>query len=423
MLEHLHEALGLEGLFLQNILIALALGILVGMERYGAPGKKFAGVRTMSLLCAGGALSVLVADAAGSVLPVVVYLVLGGLFSLAVVFLRVWTDQDSLGLTTSVTVFLIAVVGVLVGYDYLFEAVATTLIAVFLLTEKKSFRKYADMLTVEEISDAVKLGILALVLYPILPSEPVDPWGVLHLQEGLLFVIFILLIQFAAFVSLQWLRSRISFLLAAGLGGVVSSIAVVMSMVNLVNEKDLGDEAFSGAVVAMMAAVLRNGAIAVVLAPVLLEYLALPLAAAAVVASIFLIRHIWHASDMQPIDFGADSPFSFTSAFKFGVFFVVILLFSEVAQMYFSDAGIYAVAFLGGIGSSTAVVASAVTLLGSDPVTAFDASVMIVLGIISSMLTKIVYARIGGAAWLARQLVLPYALMAIALLTFLFLAT
>ncbi len=410
------EVPGLDDMFLQHILIAMALGILVGMERDGAPGNKFAGVRTLSLLCAGGVLSVLVGEASGSVLPVAVYLALAGMLSIAVVFLRVWTDQDSLGLTTSVTVFLIAVVGVLVGYEYLFEAVATTLVTVFLLVEKKSFNTYANMLSAKEISDAVKLGILALVLYPILPSGPVDPWGVLHLQKGLLFVIFILLIQFAAFVSLEWLRSRVSFLLAAGLGGVVSSLAVVTTMVQLTNEKDIGNAAFTGSVAAITAAIARNGVIAVILAAVLLEHLLYPFAAALVIGTLFVLFYYRDGETLNDVDFGAESPFSFPAAFKFGIFFIGTIVLAEGAELYFADMGLYAAAFLGGIGSSTAVVASAVTLLGSDAVTGYNASVMIIVGIISSMMTKIAYAYIGGATQLARRLIIPYLLIGLALL-------
>lgn len=409
------EADILKNVFLEHILIALALGILVGMERDGAPGNKFAGVRTLSLLCAGGALSVLVSRAAASVLPVVVFLVLGGLFSLVVVSLRVWTHQDDLGMTTSATVFLMALVGVLVGYDYLFEAVSTTLIAVFLLTEKNSFARYADLLTAEEISDAVKLGILSLVLYPILPPEPVDPWGVLYLQKGLLFMIFILFIQFAAFVSLKWLQSSIGFLFAAGLGGIVSSLAVVTSMCQFAKKQDLADVAFVGAIMAVIAAIVRNGVFAVVLGTGMLDHILIPFAVATVVGILFALYSYDKADDVEDVTLGAESPFSFMSAFKFGILFLSILLVAELAQDI-SHLGVYGAAFLGGIGSSTAVVASAATLQSAEAVTAAEASIMVVLGIISSMVAKIGYAQVGGATTMAKRLLIPYLLIGLALL-------
>ncbi|MFB6265682.1 MAG: MgtC/SapB family protein, partial [Candidatus Nanohaloarchaea archaeon] len=146
---------------LQQVVLAFALGALVGMERERTPEKKYAGLRTLSLLCGAGPVSVFISDLSGSVLPVAIYLAMGAVFSLLVLYIRVEVEQESLGLTTSSSVFLMALVGILVGYGEYFSAVAITLIGVFLLSEKQTFRKYMKMLEPDEISDAVGLGILA----------------------------------------------------------------------------------------------------------------------------------------------------------------------------------------------------------------------------------------------------------------------
>lgn len=404
--------------FLQNVLIALALGVLVGMERERVPEKKYAGVRTLSIFCAGGPISVLLTELSGSVLPVAIYLSLGAVFSLLVIGIRIRKNPDDLGLTTSSTVFLMALVGTLVGYEYHFEAVSVTLIAVFLLTEKDFFTRYTDRLTATEISDAVKLGILALVLYPILPEGAVDTYGMLHLRKALLFVIFILLIQFGAFVSLAYFRTQLSFIVSAALGGVVSSLAVVTTMAQFVKDEKINGSAYIASVAAVVAMVVRNGFIAVVLALPLLPYLAAPFLTATVIGLIFALFYYHGTNQPSDVDFGEESPFSFASAFEFGVFFLVILMLSKVAQGQLSDLGIYATAFLGGIGSSTAVVASAVTLFeSSTTVTAQEAATMVSLGAVSSLLSKLVYVRLGGAPQMMWKLLLPYGLMALALLS------
>lgn len=401
---------------LDDVLLALALGALVGMERDRIPEEKYAGVRTLSLLCAAGPLAVHIARLSASALPVMIYLSLGAVFALLIVHIRMHMEQQDLGLTTSASVFLVTVVGVIAGYAHRFEAVAVTLIAVLFLSEKSFFTRYTEMLSAEEISDAVKLGILAFVLYPVLPTDPIA--GVVPLQQALLFVIFILLIQFAAFVSLKWLKTRISFLAAAFLGGIVSSLAVVTTMVQFVTEEKVDRAAYAGSVAAVVAAVCRNGVVAAVLAPVLIDRIAGPFLAAAAVGAVFTAWFYWSSEAIEDVEFGADSPFSFTAAFKFGVFFLLILVASEAALQYFSTLGVYGTAFLGGIASSTAVVASAVTLLGGDAgtVTASQAAVMIVLGTVSSLLTKLVYAVVGGARSMAYRLVVPYLLVSAALL-------
>ncbi|MFB6077224.1 MAG: MgtC/SapB family protein, partial [Candidatus Nanohaloarchaea archaeon] len=238
---------------LQEVVLAFALGALVGLERERAAEEKYAGLRTLSIFTAAGPVAVIVADRAASIAPVAIYLLLGAAFSILVLALRLRMGQQEVGLTTSSTVFLMALVGVLVGYDRYFIAVAVTLITVFLLAEKKSLHRYADRFSADDISDAVGLGILALVLYPVVPAGPVGPYGVLYLREALLFVIFILLVQFAAFAGLKMLESRLGFLLSAALGGAVSSLAVVSTVAGLVREQRLGRSAVAAATAAVTA--------------------------------------------------------------------------------------------------------------------------------------------------------------------------
>ncbi|MCJ7479405.1 MAG: MgtC/SapB family protein [Candidatus Nanohaloarchaeota archaeon QJJ-7] len=406
----------LEVQTLQQVVLAFALGALVGLERERAPEKKYAGLRTLSLLCGAGPVAVFISELSGSVVPVMIYLGMGAMFSLLVMYIRVEVEQGSLGLTTSSSVFLMALIGVLVGYGEYFSAVGITLIGVLLLAEKQTFRKYMAMLETEEISDAVGLGILALVLYPALPQGAVDPYGVLFLRKALLFVIFILLVQFAAYVALKW-ADTLGFLVSSALGGVVSSLAVVSTMSHMVQAKKLEKPAYAGAVAATVAMVVRNGAIAGVLAPSTVEVLVIPIAVATLVGAGSVIYLYRGAKGGEETDFGASSPFSFKAAFRFGFFFLAILLVAELAKTQFAIAGSYGAAFLGGFASSTAVVASAVTLLSAGDVTVYQSSVMVVLGIVSSLVSKLFYTEWGGARELTRKILVPYGLMVLGVLS------
>lgn len=401
---------------LQQVVLAFALGAIVGLERERTPENKYAGLRTLSLLCGAGPVAVFISQLSASIVPVAIYLAMGAVFSLLVLYIRVEVEQDDLGLTTSSSVFLMSLLGLLVGYGEYFSAVAITLIGIFLLAEKRAFMKYTEFLEPAEIADAAALGILALVLYPVLPAGAVDPYGVLFLRKALLFVIFILLVQFAAFVALKWTDTR-GFLVSTALGGVVSSLAVVSTMAHTVQMKKLEGPAYAGAVAAAVTMVVRNGVIAGVLAPATVSILAVPIGAAVVLGGAAVLYLYSAADGAETPDFGASSPFSFLAAFKFGVFFLAILLVAEAAKMQFSVVGSYGAAFLGGFASSTAVVASAATLLSAGDVTAHQASVMVVLGIVASLVSKLLYTEWGGAHDLTRRIVVPYGLMVAAALT------
>lgn len=398
---------------LQNVVIAMALGALVGIEREQVPERKYAGIRTLSVLCAAGPLSVLIGGIMGSPAPVVAYLLLVAAVSLSIIYVRFEVQKEELGFTTSVTVFLMGLVGVLVGYGRYFPAVGTTLLVVFLLSEKKPLQRYVTRFRTDDLSDAVTVGILALVLYPILPEGAVDPYGVLFLRKALFFVILILLVQFVAYLSLQWLKTRIGLLAAAALGGVVSSLAVATTMIEYVRTGQLSDAAYSATLAATVTMILRNGVLAVALSPGfrLLRPILWPFLLAIGVGMGFTVFYYRRATSMTDVDFDTESPFSFAIAFQFGALFLGILLISELATTYLSVFGAYGTAFLGGFGSSTAVVASAVTLLAAGSVTETQAALMVSLGIAASLLAKLIYAEAGGARSLTLRLVVPYALI------------
>lgn len=403
---------------LQHTVVAIALGALVGIERERVPERKYAGIRTLSILCGAGPLAVAVGETMDSAGPVVIYLVLVAGVALSILYVRFEVQEGELGFTTSVTVFLLGLVGVLVGYGRYFSAVATTLLVVFLLSEKKSLQRHVARFDTDDLSDAVVVGILAFVLYPVLPEGAVDPYGVLFLRKALLFVIVILLVQFAGFLSLQWSKMRIGVLAAAALGGVVSSLAVVTTMIEYVTTGRLAGAAHSAAVVATVTMVLRNGALAVALSPGfrLLQPVLWPFLLAIGIGTGFAAFYYHRSESSENVDFGTESPFSFGTAFRFGALFLGVLLISELASTHLSVFGAYGTAFVGGFGSSTAVVASAVTLLSAGSVTETQAATMVSLGIVASLLSKLLYSEAGGARALTLRLVVPYGLMAGAVL-------
>ncbi|ALG82986.1 MgtC/SapB family protein [Halanaeroarchaeum sulfurireducens] len=398
---------------LKEILVAIALGALVGIEREQAPDRKYAGIRTLSILTASGALVVGIGEMVQSAAPVLIYLAFVAILSLSIIYVRLEVQDSNIGFTTSTTVFLLGLVGVLVGYGRYFPAVAIVLIVVFMLSEKESFQRYVARFHSDDLSDAITVGILALVIYPILPEGAVDPYGVLFLRKALLFVILILMVQFAAFISLQWWKIRIGMLAAAAVGGVVSSLAVATTMIEYVAKGRLSDAAYSATLAASVAMIARNGALAVALSPGfrLLRPIIVPFGLAVAVGTGFVVMNCRRASSIGELDFGTESPFSFRSAFQFGVLFLAILMLSELATTYLRVFGAYGAAFLGGFGSSTAVVASAATLLSAGSMTETQAAIMVSLGIIASLLSKLFYSEVGGARQLTLRLLAPYALM------------
>jgi uncharacterized membrane protein (DUF4010 family) len=219
---------------LGHVATAIAIGGLIGLERERV--DKFAGVRTMALLAGTGPPVVEIADRGDLPLLVAVYLALAGAIALAVAYVRFEVRGDDIGFTTTVIVFLVGVLVVLVGYGLLFEATSIVIITALLLTEKERITGFIDKLSDEELSDSMKFGALVFVLYPILPAEALGPSDVVNLREVLVFAIFVLLIQFGAYVSMRQFGGSTGLQVTGLLAGGANSLAAAGVLARLAKQ-------------------------------------------------------------------------------------------------------------------------------------------------------------------------------------------
>lgn len=376
---------------LVGVAVALATGALIGLERERTPERKFAGIRTMALLCGAGPIVVEVARIETQSILVALYLVLAVGIALGIAAIRFGLSGEDVGFTTSVTVFLVGLLGLLIGYGRFTESAAIAVATVLLLSERDRLHGYVDTLTDRELRDSLKLGALVFVLYPILPGEPIDPFGVLVLREVLVFAVFVLLIEFCSYLLMGTLGGSKGLALTGLLAGGANSFAAAGVLARLA---DRSREAVPAAAVALMLATLamivRNVGIAAVLAVGLVGALWRPalVLAGLTAAAAFLL---WTRNEGVE-EFGIDvgSPFSFRSAAKFSTAYVAVLLVSVGAQELFGGAGLLATAFAGGLVSSAAVSVTAATVFNGGAVAAESAVAMVLLGIVASLTSKIV---------------------------------
>lgn len=389
----MHELFEVPTLLVQ-VVIAIATGGLIGLERERLPERKYAGLRTLALLCGAGPIVVYVGGIDGSAavlgLFLGMYLGLTAAVALSVVLIRYSLDETDIGFTTSVTVFLVGLLGVLIGYERYFESTSVVIIAVLVLAERDRLHRYVDSLSDQELLDTLKLGALVFILYPILPSEPIDPYDAVVLQDVLLFVIFVLLIQFAAYLSMAQLGGSRGLAVTGLLSGGANSFAAAGVLARLANQSREAVTAASFALLlATLTMILRNVGIAVALAVPILWVVSVP---AAVMVGVTLAAAglvWWQGETHEEFDIDLESPFSFRAAAKFSVAYLAILLVSVGGEEVAGDVGLYATAFTGGLISSAAVSVTAATVFNNGSIAAEAAAGMVVLGITASLTSKI----------------------------------
>src|SRR5579884_3738872 len=149
-----------------QIAITVGIGLAVGLEREWA--HKDIGVRTFAITALFGLLGVLL----GFGFALAAFL--GAFLLVACVNIRSLVVNRSLEITTSVALMVTLLLGVLVGEGHFFTAVASAVLVTMLLTWKAELSHFAASLTREEIRSAVFIGLIAFVIYPILPNHFID---------------------------------------------------------------------------------------------------------------------------------------------------------------------------------------------------------------------------------------------------------
>lgn len=387
---------------LGRLTLALALGLFVGLERQHR-GKE-AGLRTFGFAALLGALGGLLGDSYA-------------LFSLATVLvlavlLNVQTLRAEQGteLTTSVALVVTALAGVLCGMGHTVTPAAVAVATAALLIWKERMAGFSEALTDTELRSAILLAILAFVIYPALPEGSLDRWSLFEPRAAWLTVLLIAGIGFVNYILLKLYGER-GIELTGFLGGLVNSTVTVTELANRHRESNgrLEETTYRGVVLATTAMILRNVVLLGLLASSAL-FASLPAVLPMTLcgAGLVLLRRPTQSNESGAPVLSLESPFSITSALKYGLLFLALQAGGTLAQRALGHVGFYAVSLVGGIVSSASAVASAATLCAQGKVPGHVAAAGAVLATLASTLMNLVLiARVSADRRLTRRLAWP----------------
>ena len=396
---------------------ALALGMLVGIERYRgrAPGeKKSAGVRTFSILCLLGALCGIFATPPITVatFAAVAALVLMGYYR---------SPEGSLGLTTEIAALLVFWIGFLLNAH---EAAAISLgivVTIFLASKRSLHHFVREQVSESEFEATLKFLAVVLVVYPILPDRALGPYGFFNPRDVWGLVILVSTISYSGYFLIRWLGARRGLMLSSLVGGVVSTTAVTMSLADRARRAPEASRLMGSlAVLANVAQgprlllllwVVERG-LALRLAPPLLG-----MAAAGMVGA-WLVTPRGAAAGNEEVPL--QNPYSVKPALKFALFLVAVLLVVAVDNAELGDRGSLLASAIAGLGSTSAVALSVAKLSGQQALFPSTAAMSVVVAIAANSLAKLVLAWMHGtrqmALWFAGGLLTMLAVAVLLLL-------
>ena len=355
---------------LPGLLTALGLGLMIGVVRergHGGSDVAQAGIRTHAL----GAVLGHVAWVLGPWVFIAA-LVVTGAFAM-VAYLRS-VDKDP-GLTGEVALVVTPLLAALAHEDTVTAAWLGVLAAVLLQAKRPLQRLSRELISERELQDGLMIAAAALVVMPLLPHTPVDPWGVLVPATLWRVVVLVMAVGMLGHVAMRAAGPRWGLALAGFFAGFVSSTAATASFGN--RSRDDPATTVPGAAAALLANLGSLLLFAMVLgaaSPALLLSVAGPLAAGALALLLVVLACLRRPVEGQtpPRDAGAGA-FRLGHALLIAALIAVVLLASALLRRWFGEAGVLVAAMLVALAelhSAAASVAQLSAVGGIAPQTA-----------------------------------------------------
>ena len=435
-------ALAMDGVFLQ-LGLSLLLGLLIGLQREHAAAG-LAGMRTFPLITLLGTTLGLLAQrgAAGQ------WLLGAGLLSvmaLAIVshWLRLRERDGQRGLTTDAALLAAYAVGALLAFEgFTGPAVAVGGTVAVLLQFKPELHRIARTLGDDDLRAIMQFVLITCIVLPILPNDPIDPFGVIRPWNVWLMVVLIVGISLAGYIVYRFFGANAGILLGGLLGGAVSSTATTVTYSRMARSDPQAAQAAT-VVVLLASSVMYVRVLveAAIVSPEFAKTLAAPtliVLAATLLLGLVLWRQIGRPAQRRPAPLPApqdatvseprgttgapnerlvetpaggppvaapthSNPTQLRPALLFGAAYALVLLALAGTKQSLGNAGMFTVAGLSGLTEVDALTLSTARMALEHPSVMADGWRLVLFGTLANFASKAAIAvALGGRQFGAR---------------------
>lgn len=371
-----------------DIATSAAIGLLVGLERERNPRAK-AGLRTFALIALAGSLAALLArDVGGGLVLGAAWLAVG----LAIAGAHLIDPEaraDDYGTTTVVAALVVFGLGAIIVSGHRLLAVAIGIGVAALLHFKVELEGAAQRLTPTDIRSVLQFGALSAVILPLLPNEPLGPYGAFNPYHVWLMVVLVAGVSLAGYVAWRMTLARQGLLLTGLMGGLVSSTATTL----VYARRSRDEPAFcSGALVVILlanAAMLTRVLIVVgLIAPTMIPATAALLLPALAASAPFALHRLRRTSPADTGEGQFRNPTQLPTALGFAALYAAILSLGAWLSDAIGAGGVYALAFVSGLTDVDAITLSSLRLLDTGALTPASATIAIAVAVGANLLFK-----------------------------------
>jgi uncharacterized membrane protein (DUF4010 family) len=383
---------------------ALGIGLLIGAERERrkgeGPARSPAGIRTFLIAALSGGVS----WALGGV-PLLAIAFLGMAGLCAIGYVR--TGEQDPGLTTETTLLLTVLLGGFALKDPVLASALAVTVAIALRARTGIHHFIRDVLSEQELTDALIFAAAALVVLPLVPDRYAGPFSAINPRTIWRIVILIMSISGAGHVVVRLLGPGYGLPLAGLASGFVSSAATIASMGEQARkDPQLSRPAVAGAVLSTIATVVQ---LAVVLAATnwhTFSAFKTSLVRAGLMATIYggllTFRNLRQAA---PGSMEVGRAFSLKTSLVFAATIALVQLVSAALDAKFGARGVFAAAAVAGFADAHAPAVSVASLVASGKLNAEECILPILAGLTTNTVTKMLVAISSGGWRFALQII------------------
>lgn len=383
--------------------IALAIGLLIGLERGWrtrdkGEGMRIAGLRTYGLIALLGGLLGILAQQTGILLLGFAFLSLTSV--LLVAYSKSLSKFEDYSITSLIASLVTFTLGALTVFGHTTLASATAVVITLLLGFKPLLHGWMNKLEQRELEATFKLLLISVVMLPILPDRGFGPWDAINPYLIWWMVVLIAGISYLGYFAIRIVGFRHGSVLTGVFGGLVSSSALTLNLSRFSRVRPGMQNALAAGILmacgTMFARVLLLTSI---LNPALFQKL-IPALALMCVLTYSIAFLLWkNAREFQGNEeMRLENPFQLGMAIKFGGFLVGILLLSKLLQIYYGDLGAYMLAAASGIADVDPITLSMAQLSKEGLALDVAENAILIAVAVNSLIKSIIAFVIGDKA-------------------------
>jgi len=343
--------------------VALAIGLLIGLERGWrardrVEGMRVAGLRTYGMISLLGGLSGILAQQVDAFLMGFAFL---GLTSVLLVAYSKSLDKfEDFSITSIIASLITFTLGALTVFGHVTLASASAVVMTSLLSFKPLLHSWLKKLEQHELNATLELLLISVVILPILPNQNYGAWAAFNPYQVWWMVVLIAGVSYLGYFAMKIGGNQHGPVLTGALGGLVSSTAVTLNLSKLSTQyPEMENVLAAGILTACATLFARTLLLTSVMNPALFQTLF-----SAVLMMMFVTYLVAFLLWKNARGFRTNeeitltNPFQLGMALKFAAFLVFIMLLSKGLTLYFGAMGTYFLAATSGLADVDPIIIS-----------------------------------------------------------------